>query len=343
MIQSLKKLTLKQIIIFAISYVLLLMFFVYPTPYEVLLPGGVEEANRIITIEDSNPQSGAFYSSYVSVITKPSTFQFVLAKFNRGADIEKLSKSVSQLSVDEINKSSEIDKLYSIHTSIIVAYREAGKDLTYDESGVIISYRAPMFDAFDDFRIGDLITAVNGETIKNKAEFQLKTVNIGCNIDINFTILRNNKIMDITTNKTIYESNCKLGLNLYSYYTNFVGNPKFDWGDTEGYGSSAGLMQTLSIYNALIDEDLTHGLQIAGTGVIDINGAVLPIAGIKQKVFGAIKNDMDIYIAPNIEDSSGNNLYMLALEAKRIKNSDIEIVPVKTFAEAVKFLKEYKK
>ena len=48
-------------------------------------------------------------------------------------------------------------------------------------------------------------------------------------------------------------------------------------------GPSAGLMFTLEIYNQLVDEDLTRGHEIAGTGTINEKGEIGPIGGIQQK------------------------------------------------------------
>ncbi len=52
-------------------------------------------------------------------------------------------------------------------------------------------------------------------------------------------------------------------------------------------GPSAGLMFTLTLYNALSPKDLTGGRKIAGTGTISLDGSVGPIGGVKQKVAAA--------------------------------------------------------
>jgi PDZ domain-containing protein len=47
-------------------------------------------------------------------------------------------------------------------------------------------------------------------------------------------------------------------------------------------GPSAGLVFTLTVYNALTAQDLTGGRKIAGTGTISLDGTVGPIGGVKQ-------------------------------------------------------------
>ena len=113
----------------------------------------------------------------------------------------------------------------------------------------------------------------------------------------------------------------------YEYELDPEINIKFK--DSEG-GSSGGAMMSLSIYNAITDEDITKGLKIGGTGTIDINGNVGEIDGVKYKIMGAIKNDLDIVFVPsaNYED---------AIKTKG-KNK-IKIVSVDTFDEIINYLK----
>src|SRR2546423_3523056 len=63
-------------------------------------------------------------------------------------------------------------------------------------------------------------------------------------------------------------------------------------------GPSAGLMFTLGIIDKVKPEDLTDGLDVAGTGTIDEEGAVGPIGGIPQKMRGARRAGATVFLAP---------------------------------------------
>ena len=89
-------------------------------------------------------------------------------------------------------------------------------------------------------------------------------------------------------------------------------------------GPSAGLMFTLTLYNLLSETDITGGQRIAGTGTIDLNGAVGPIGGVSQKVAAAEQAGARIFLAPRAN----------ADEARRAAR-EITIVPVATAAEAI--------
>ena len=90
---------------------------------------------------------------------------------------------------------------------------------------------------------------------------------------------------------------------------------------------------SLSIYSAISGEDILKGRNIAGTGTIDMEGNVGEIGGIKYKVMGAVKNKMDIILVPSAN-------YKEAMKVKKEKNYKIKIVEVKTFQDAIKYLKE---
>ena len=97
-------------------------------------------------------------------------------------------------------------------------------------------------------------------------------------------------------------------------------------------GSSGGLMLTLTIYSYLNKIDLTGGKTIVGTGTIDENGNVGEISGIKYKLMGAVKEKADIFLVPQ-----GKN-YREARDLKNEKDYDIDIVPIETFDDALKYL-----
>jgi PDZ domain-containing protein len=63
-------------------------------------------------------------------------------------------------------------------------------------------------------------------------------------------------------------------------------------------GPSAGLMFTLTVYDAVTPKDLTMGRVIAGIGTIDLDGTVGPIGGVKQKVAAAEGAGAQYFLSP---------------------------------------------
>ena len=67
--------------------------------------------------------------------------------------------------------------------------------------------------------------------------------------------------------------------------------------------------------------------------IFDINGNVGEISGIKYKLIGAVNKHADIFLVPEGEN------YEEAKKVKKEKGYDIDLVPVETFDEALKYLK----
>jgi PDZ domain-containing protein len=93
-------------------------------------------------------------------------------------------------------------------------------------------------------------------------------------------------------------------------------------------GPSAGLMFTLTLYNLITPDDLTGGQRVAGTGTINLDGAVGPIGGVAQKVAGAEQAGAVYFLVPRANEQ----------EARRVARR-INIVPVATAQEAIDFLR----
>ena len=73
-------------------------------------------------------------------------------------------------------------------------------------------------------------------------------------------------------------------------------------------GPSAGTMFARGIIDLLTEEDEANGLTIAGTGTMDLTGAVGPIGGIQQKMAGAARDGATWFLAPqdNCDEVVGN-------------------------------------
>ena len=104
-------------------------------------------------------------------------------------------------------------------------------------------------------------------------------------------------------------------------------------------------MTALSIYNALTSKDITkvvingenYGLQIAGTGTIELDGTIGNIGGVKQKVLTAYVNEADVFFV-------GKDDYQEALEAMvfyDIDEENIKLICVESFDDIINSLESW--
>jgi Lon-like protease len=92
-------------------------------------------------------------------------------------------------------------------------------------------------------------------------------------------------------------------------------------------GPSAGLAFALDILEEL-GHNVDHGLKVAATGEINLDGSVGPIGGVKQKTIGAKRAGVNVFLVP-----AGDN----ANEAKRYAGS-MRVIPVESFRQALRAL-----
>jgi PDZ domain-containing protein len=99
---------------------------------------------------------------------------------------------------------------------------------------------------------------------------------------------------------------------------------KVDIGLGETGGPSAGLPFALQVLQEL-GTDVDRGYRVAATGEIELDGAVGPVGGLKQKTLGVRKADVDVFLVP-----AGEN----AAVARRYAGN-IRVIPVESFQQAL--------
>ena len=95
--------------------------------------------------------------------------------------------------------------------------------------------------------------------------------------------------------------------------------------DTHGIGGpSAGLAFTLDLMEQF-GRNVDRGLRVAVTGTIEPDGCVDQVGGVKQKVIGAHKTKVDVFLVP-----AGDN----AKEARKHAGG-VRVIPVESFRQAL--------
>ncbi len=336
------------LLVLVIPYLFIIVAGIVKVDYDITSPGGLNKVENIISVEGGIKKSGSFNTVSVYSVERISLLTYLIGKIDNIASIDETSEYV-QMTNSESYSSGTIQKNVSINNAIILAYKMANKNIVTNYHGLIV--HTVFKDITYDVQIGDVITKYNGENITNEIDFRDHLIqDVRNNNDIKLTILRQGESFEVKY-EPIWTDDGKsfyVGLSYYDYYTinKEETTPKFTINHVNTLGPSGGLMQALSIYNAISDNNLTQGLKIAGTGTIDTYGDVGPIGGIYQKVFTAYYSGANIFFVPVEKDENGQiiktdgNNYVEALKAyeKLGKPAKMAFVPVATFEEAVEYL-----
>lgn len=314
---------------FLIIWGIIIFLFFYELPYVIYTPGGVVNLENRISVTDGYESSGSLNMSYVSLVkgTLPMILlSYVIPNWDLIAQEEITREDET---VDEL---LELEKLYmesSINNATILAYNKANKNIKIENEVNNIIYIADEADT--DLKMYDKLISVDDIKINSVNELKeyVNTKNKG---DIvKFKVIRNSKEKECSA--TIYETSdgLKVGISFLTTYE-IETEPEIEvLTKSSESGSSGGLMLSLAIYNALVEEDITKGRIIVGTGTIDIDGNVGAIDGVKYKILGAVKNDANLFLCPM-------DNYEEAMKIKDEFDLDIEIYGVNTFDEALNYL-----
>lgn len=308
----------------------------WPVNYYIIVGGGISNVKERVIVEDGYKSKGSFNLSYVSEL-KGTTLSYLLSYVIPSWDRDSMSdyKYSETESYEDIEFRGDIDLKSTNNNAIKVAYDLANKKCDEISSKIYVIATVDEFET--EFKIRDELISVDGQVFKTTEEYAKYVQKFKAGDSIKVKVLRDGKEKEI--NCKIYEKNGrKLFGVVLQIAREYETDPKVDitFKRSES-GPSGGLMTTLEIYNRLVKEDITHGLNIAGTGAIDSKGNVGIIGGVRYKLMGAEAGNADIFFVPN-----GKN-YEEAIKVKKEKKLKVKVIGVSTVNEALEELSKIKK
>ena len=297
---------LKKHLILLIGFLVLDIFILIITTVKtnkvVYLPGVVSNVNNTVKIDGVN-NSTNYYSTSVYYVDRVTLFQEFIYKKMNTATLYKKGKTPSYIE----SLQGEIEHNSAIYSSIISAYNMASKELDYEYIGTYV-YNTNS----KKINVGDVVLGSSyDECINNLNSDEIK-------------ILRNNKETTITLDegdKVVLE---------YPFYK--INDESIIVYDSTNEGPSAGFMQSLKLYDDLVEENLATNYKIAGTGTIDEVGHVGAIGCVDLKIYTAIYNKCDIFFIP--EENRAE-----AEKALNKIDTDMVILYVDSLSDAINYLR----
>jgi len=308
-------------------------------PYYVYKPGRADSLETMVVVEDGYESEGSMHLLTVTAM-KATPLQYIVGKVKPFYEITPIEAVRIEDETDEEYKQRQLYMMEeSQNASTIVAYEAADADIEIIYNGAYVVNTVKNMPADDLLEPGDVIKLVDHielETSNDLVEYVAQKEK-GDVITIKFE--RDNK--EFTEDIEIVnfpndEEQFGVGIQLTSNVEVHV-DPKVEFSSGQIGGPSAGLMFALKIYDQLVEEDLTKGKKIAGTGQIDYEGNVLPIGGADKKVVAADREGSDVFFVPYEQGREGSN-YEEALQAAEKIKTNMDIVPVDTFEEALLYL-----
>lgn len=315
---------------FLITLIIILLTCTIELPYYIEATGGIIDIQERIEIEDAYESNGSLNMAYVSEY-KATIPTVLLSKLKKDWKLVKRDTDNENMTTEADYFRNHILLEEANQNAIEVAYQAADIPIYKENTKLYVTY---VFEEADtDIEIEDQIIAVNNQTISSKTDLKNILNALPSNETIHILVKHDDKEIYRTAKLIEYNGNYILGISV-SEVSDITVTPniKFKFKASES-GPSGGLMMTLAIYNSLIEEDITKGKKIVGTGTIDREGNVGEIDGVEYKLKAAVKENADLFLVPDEKN------YEEAILLKEKEKYDIEIIGVNTFEEALLYLK----
>lgn len=307
-----------------------------PAPYAIERPGpafnvlGQNDHTPIISVSGAHtyPTQGSLDLLTVELLGSPghtpTWFELAGAYFDKSQNI---------LPIDEVyppNQSSvEVDKQNALmfkdsqQQATAVALNALGYQYKMQIYADSIAQDGP---AAKLLQKGDIILKVAGKTVQSIDGLR-SMVQTTKGKPVEVQAIHNGKPVTVNIKPFSTEGRWRIGIYAGSRF-DFPIDVNLQLTDVGG--PSGGTMFALGIYDKLTPGSLTGGQMIAGTGTIDQSGAVGPIGGIRQKLYGAVRSGATWFLAPasNCDEVVGHI------------PDGIQVVSVKTFTDALTAVKQ---
>lgn len=207
--------------------------------------------------------------------------------------------------VEQSNQQGAVDMENSQKAAIAAALTELGYDLP---TTLTVVEATKGYPAADVLKADDVIVSVNGKTFADVTELRAAIADNGTDAPATVDILRDGKPLEFEITPVMSDGDAPapiLGIIVGSEF-DFPFEVKIQLENVGG--PSAGMMFALGIIDKLTPGELNGGENVAGTGTIDATGAVGPIGGIRQKLYGALNAGAKYFLAPqsNCDEVTGH-------------------------------------
>jgi PDZ domain-containing protein len=235
----------------------------------------------------------------------------------------------------EEQDSTEIDKENaalmdrSKETASVVALREVGYEI--EPSGVEVTQVVAGTPADGKLRTGDRILDADGRAVASTEEVRAAITRHEIGEQVAFRIDRDDTEKNVSVQVREADGQPRVGIVLRDLFPDLPVKVSIETQNNIG-GPSAGLMFTLSIIDKLTPEDLTGGRRIAGTGEIALDGGVLPVGGVAEKLIAVRRLGVTTFLIPaeNCDSVRGQ------------VPDGLRLVKVSTINDALRFLRDPK-
>jgi PDZ domain-containing protein len=302
-----------------------------PSSEYVFLPDRARPVAPYVTVPNEHHDSrGGIY--YVDVIfRKASLLERLLPWLHDGATfVPADAVEPKGASETDLRRQSRLEMERSQPVAAAVALRALRYPVRVRPTGVLVTLVPRGGPASGKLQPQDVIVGVDGKPVRTPQQLRrgISDAGVGSTVQVTVERGRGRRTFALKTVADPGDPDKRPIIGVLVEQAASIHLPfqvHIDLGSVGG--PSAGLAFALDVMEEL-GRNVDHGLRVAATGTIGLDGSVGPIGGVKQKTLGARRSGVDVFLVP-----AGDN----AKEAARYAGG-LKIVPVQSFRQALQAL-----
>ncbi|HJU03294.1 MAG TPA: S16 family serine protease [Actinomycetes bacterium] len=270
----------------------------YKLPVVALSPGPMEDVLAQLKVQGSKvyDSEGKLYLTSVGIDDNVRFYEALLDMANH--EVELLPREVvypDTQNDEEIDRENAALMDRSKETATVVALREVGYDI--EPIAVEITDVLAGTPARGRLKPTDRILEADGREVHNTEQLRAAIQRHQAGERVSFKIERLGRTSTVPVPLEQVDGQPRVGVLLRDVFPPLPVTVSIETQNHIG-GPSAGLMFTLSIIDKLTEEDLTDGRRIAGTGEIALDGGVLPVGGVAEKLVAVHRMGVKTFFIP---------------------------------------------
>ena len=307
------------------------ILYLVPSDDYILLPDRAHPVAPLVRVQGGHEPRGPGQIYFVDILERrASELERLFPWLHDGATLVPAEALVPPGESDQAARQADLRAMQvSQQIAAAVALRHLGYHVVAKPSGVIVAEIEAGSNAEGKLRPEDVIVAVNGVATPTIAKLRTVLEPVHPGDVVSLRIRRGSQLLTVPV-KTI-ASPVQKGHAIVGFAPDQAAhiklpiNVQIDAGNVGG--PSAGLAFTLEVL-AELGHDVTRGYNVAATGEIELDGAVGPIGGVRQKIFGVRAAGAQVFLVP-----AGENADVAMRYAGNVK-----VIPVTSFEQALRAL-----
>ena len=311
--------------------VAVIVLYLVPSSDFLLLPDRAHPVAPLVHVQGGKEPKGPGGIYFVDVFERRASMLESLFPFIRsGSTLVPANLIIPPGVSDNAQHRADLREMsISERVAAAVALKRLGYHVVTRPTGVIVAAVALGSHAIGKLEPADVIAEVNGAKTPTISDLRAQLARVHPGASVTLTIVRGGKRQTVTI-KTVPDPLQKTRA-LVGFTPGQAADIRLplkvqiDAGNVGG--PSAGLAFALEVMEEL-GRNVDRGYKVAATGQIELDGAIAPIGGVKQKTFGVRAAKADVFLVP-----AGDN----AREARRYAHG-VRIIAVRSFPQALRAL-----